>query len=81
MGANQVVYNDELFSGEIGQIGTQFDGLGHIGTRIGEEDVSYNGFRLDLNELAADRVYEFAFVFTPLLMKGATGSPGNPLAI
>jgi len=224
MGANQVVYNDELFSGEIGQIGTQFDGLGHIGTRVGEEDIFYNGFRLndihtsygltrlgienagpffargvlidvaaykgverlagdyiisiadiegalqsqgstiregdvvlfhtghgalwmvdnetyarsnpgpgitairwlverkivmagadtgnveanpgedperpfqghqwlmnrhgvynfenlDLSELAADRVYEFAFVFTPLLMRGATGSPGNPLAI
>lgn len=224
MGENQVVYNDELFSGEIGQIGTQFDGLGHIGTRRDGEDVFYNGFRLDdihssygltrlgvenagpfftrgvlvdvaafkgverlpadyvitisdiestlkaqgttirendvvlfhtghgalwmkdnetyarsnpgpgitairwlvaqkivmtgadtsnveavpgedperpyqghqwlmnrngvynfenldLSELARDRVYEFAFVFTPLLMKGATGSPGNPLAI
>jgi len=46
MGDNRVVYNDELFSGEIGQIGTQFDGLGHIGTRVGDEDVFYNGFRL-----------------------------------
>jgi len=46
MGENQVVYNDELVSGEIGQIGTQFDGLGHIGTRVGEEDIFYNGFRL-----------------------------------
>ena len=223
-GENQVVYNDELFSGEIGQIGTQFDGLGHIGTRVGDEDIFYNGLRLedihtayglsklgvenagpfftrgilldvaatkgvarlapdyiisiddieatlaaqgttiregdvvlfhtghgqlwmkdndtyartnpgpgvtavrwlveqkivmtgadtgnveanpgedperpyeghqwlmnrngvynfenlDLSELAADRVYEFAFVFAPLLMQGATGSPGNPMAI
>lgn len=32
-------------------------------------------------ELARDNVYEFAFVFAPLRLKGATGSPGNPLAI
>ncbi|HUQ52186.1 MAG TPA: cyclase family protein [Gammaproteobacteria bacterium] len=33
------------------------------------------------DELARDRAYEFAFFFAPLRMKGATGSPGNPLAI
>jgi kynurenine formamidase len=32
-------------------------------------------------ELARDRVYEFAFFYAPLKLKGATGSPGNPLAI
>ena len=32
-------------------------------------------------ELARDRVYEFAFFFAPLRLKGATGSPANPLAI
>ena len=31
--------------------------------------------------LLADEVYEFMFVFTPLRLKGATGSPGRPLAI
>lgn len=36
---------------------------------------------LDLESLAADRAYEFAFVFAPLRLKGATGSPGSPLAI
>jgi kynurenine formamidase len=36
---------------------------------------------LDLTELARDKVYEFAFVFCPLRFKGATGSPGNPIAI
>src|SRR5438477_8398638 len=30
-GKNEGVYHDEVFSGEIGQIGTQFDGLGHFG--------------------------------------------------
>src|SRR5687767_1253530 len=38
-GSNQATYHDELFSAEIGQVGTQFDGLGHIG--IG--DLYYNG--------------------------------------
>ncbi len=32
-------------------------------------------------ELARDRVYEFAFFFAPLKLKGGTGSPGNPIAI
>lgn len=32
-------------------------------------------------ELARDRAYEFAFVFAPLRLKGASGSPGNPIAI
>jgi kynurenine formamidase len=223
-GQNRVVHHDELFSGEIGQIGTQLDGLGHIGVRMGGDDFFYNGFRrsefgtaygleklgvenvgvfftrgvfidvagfrgvarlpigevitvddlqgalkkqsvdiregdvvilrtghgqlwmknnemygkgepgigmaaarwlcgkkivlvgsdtwatevvphenkerpfevhqlllvrhgiynlenLDLEELARDRVYEFAFIFAPLKLKGATGSPGNPIAV
>jgi kynurenine formamidase len=224
MGKNQGVHHDEMFSGEIGQIGTQLDGLGHVGVRIGNDDYFYNGFKrsefgtaygleklgienvgvfftrgvlvdaaaargvnrmksgevikasdlekalmaqgvevregdvvlirtghgqlwmkdnatfaagepgigmeaarwladrkivmvgsdvwatevvppedpdrpfpvhqhllvrngiynienLDLEELAKDRVYEFAFIFAPLRMKGATGSPGNPIAV
>jgi kynurenine formamidase len=36
---------------------------------------------LDLSELARDRATTFAFVFAPLRLKGATGSPGNPVAI
>jgi kynurenine formamidase len=44
-GKNMGVHHDELFSGEIGQIGTQLDGLGHVGVRIGEDDYFYNGFR------------------------------------
>jgi kynurenine formamidase len=41
----------------------------------------YNLENLDLSELAADQVYEFAFIFAPLKLKGATGSPGNPIAV
>jgi kynurenine formamidase len=46
MGKNGLVHNDELVSGEIGQVGTQFDGLGHVGVRVGNDDVFYNGNKL-----------------------------------
>lgn len=47
LGTNQVVWNDEVIFGELGQIGTQFDGLGHIGIRD-ENGVDrwYNGREL-----------------------------------
>jgi kynurenine formamidase len=45
-GKNKGVYFDEMFSGEIGQIGTQLDGLGHVGVRMLRDDYFYNGFRL-----------------------------------
>jgi kynurenine formamidase len=35
-GAAQLMYNDEFLATEIGQVGTQFDGLGHIGIAIGD---------------------------------------------
>jgi hypothetical protein len=44
-GENGLVYNDEMFSGQIGQIGTQLDGLGHVGIRVGGDDIFYNGFK------------------------------------
>ena len=49
-GSNQLVYHDEFVAASLGQVGTQFDGLGHIGKRIrmadgSIEDVFYNGFR------------------------------------
>ena len=40
-GTNDMYYHDEIVSAELGQVGTQFDGLGHVG--IG--DVFYNGNR------------------------------------
>ena len=36
---------------------------------------------LNLEELAAAKVYEFVFVCLPLKMRGATGSPVRPIAI
>ena len=48
-GKNQVIWHDEILTTEIGQVGTQFDGLAHIGARVGEvgdlnNEVFYNGF-------------------------------------
>ncbi len=50
LGANRVVWMDEFLATEVGQVGTQFDGLGHIGVAVGADaDKSelrfYNGFR------------------------------------
>ena len=48
-GDNRLVYHDDFVATEIGQVGTQFDGLGHIGIQLGKNgDKSemhfYNGF-------------------------------------
>lgn len=48
VGVNKVVFNDEYLTGEIGQVGTQFDGLGHPGRQMKLSDgttteVFYNG--------------------------------------
>ncbi len=47
--ANRVIGNDEFLCAEIGQVGTQFDGPGHIGMKLKmadgkDQDVYYNGF-------------------------------------
>jgi len=41
----------------------------------------WNIENLDLSQLVADKAYEFLFVWSPLKIKGATGSPGNPMAL
>jgi kynurenine formamidase len=41
----------------------------------------WNQENLHFEHLLADRAYEFLFVFTPVRFKGATGSPGRPIAI
>ena len=48
-GKNQLIGNDEFLCTEVGQVGTQFDGFAHIGTRMTMadgtvKDVYYNGF-------------------------------------
>ncbi len=41
----------------------------------------FNIENMTFEELAADSVYEFLFIATPIRFKGATGSPVRPLAI
>jgi kynurenine formamidase len=41
----------------------------------------WNIENLDLSQLVADKAYEFLFTWSPLKIKGGTGSPGNPIAI
>ena len=41
----------------------------------------FNLENLDFSQLVADQAYEFLFVWSPLKIKGGTGSPGNPIAI
>ena len=48
-GDNRMVYHDEFLAAEIGQVGTQFDALGHIGIQLGRDGDQnemhfYNGF-------------------------------------
>jgi kynurenine formamidase len=47
------VYNDELVTAEIGQVGTQFDGPGHIGVRTSKGDFYYNGRYLEDPDVTA----------------------------
>lgn len=47
-GENGVAWTNEFLATEIGQVGTQFDGLGHIGTHThGESTVFYNGHKAE----------------------------------
>jgi kynurenine formamidase len=81
-GKNRMVYHDEMFSGEIGQIGTQLDGLGHVGVRMFGDDYFYNGFRRSefgtaygLTKLGIENVGVF---FTRGVLIDVAGHRGTP---
>jgi kynurenine formamidase len=49
VGQDRIVFNDDFIAGQIGQVGTQFDGIGHVGRRMSmadgtTKDIYYNGF-------------------------------------
>ena len=49
VGQNKIIWHDEFLATEIGQAGTQFDGLGHVGVQVGEDGDKtnmrfYNGY-------------------------------------
>jgi kynurenine formamidase len=56
-----------------------------IGSPVHQILLAVNGIHmlesLKLDELAAKRVYEFAFILQPLKLKGATGSTVAPMAV
>lgn len=68
-GSNKIMWNDELLTTEIGQVGTQFDGLGHIGVQVGSDGDKkemrwYNGFTAEemnspygLNKLGTEKLH------------------------
>jgi len=68
-GTNNVIWHDEFLATEIGQVGTQFDGLGHIGVQVGgpndkDQMIFYNGFTeteiggsYGLNALGSERLH------------------------
>ena len=49
----------------------------HLQTHLG----IWNLENMQFVDLLADKTYEFLFVWSPLKIKGGTGSPGNPVAI
>ena len=75
-GAHKMVYNDEYLSTEIGQIGTQFDGPGHIGIMTSKGAFFYNGRKLsdpDINSygmgsLGVEHVVKKGFVCRGVLL-------------
>ncbi len=79
-GPQELVYVDEYLSTEIGQIGTQFDGPGHIGVRTSKGDFFYNGrFLTDpginaygMGPLGVEHVAKIGYVCRGVC-EGATG--------
>lgn len=75
-GDQMLVYNDEYLATEIGQIGTQFDGPGHIGIKTSKGNFFYNGrFAEDpdvttygLGPLGVEHVAEKGFVCRGVLL-------------
>ena len=93
-GDNQVVYHDELVTTQIGQVGTQFDGPGHVGIRTSKGDYFYNGRNREksyargpgntvtgMGELGVEFVAEKGFVCRGLLLNAAAykGLPRLPV--
>jgi kynurenine formamidase len=70
-GANAVVYRDEIVTSEIGQVGTQFDGLGHI-------SVSVNGVT-DSSEIRYYNGFKASDIFTPAGLKNVGVEKLHPI--
>ncbi len=93
-GSNGLVFHDEYVSTEIGQIGTQFDGPGHIGVHTSKGDIFYNGREREatyqrgagnrpvgMGDLGVEHVAEKAYVCRALLLDAPKHRGMNPLPI
>ncbi len=89
VGDNKVIWMDDFLATEIGQVGTQFDGLGHIG--IGGRDVFYNNTPKDqvfgptgLNKLGIEQVKPFftrGVLLDMVLQKGGPMNAGQEISV
>ncbi|MBT3534716.1 MAG: cyclase family protein [Rhodospirillaceae bacterium] len=77
-GPRELVGNDEVVTSEIGQVGTQFDGPGHIGVRTSKGDFFYNGRMLaevagpyGVGPLGVEHVAQIGFVCRGVLLNAA----------
>jgi kynurenine formamidase len=77
-GPQDLVGNDEIVTAEIGQVGTQFDGPGHIGVRTSKGDFFYNGRMLadvggpyGLGPLGVEHVGQIGFVCRGVVLNAA----------
>jgi len=60
------------------------DGAGsnsEVHIRLGMQHGIFSQEFMTFEDVLADEVYEFLFIFTPLRFTGGTGSPGRPIAI
>jgi len=88
-GKQELVYNDEYLSTEIGQFGTQFDGPGHIGVTTSKGMFFYNGRYLHdkdvgsygLGSLGVEHVGQLGFVCRGVLLDATALRKMNPLPI
>jgi kynurenine formamidase len=93
-GAAKLVYHDEFLATEIGQVGTQFDGPGHIGIRTSKGDMFYNGREreatyqrgpgnmvLGMGDLGVEYVADKGFVCRGVLLDATKHRGMNPLPI
>ncbi len=95
-GSNRIIWNDEFLATEIGQVGTQFDGLGHIGVRVkGDTDLAetryYNGFTgaemagaYGLQKLGVEHVKPFfttGHVIDAAAVKGGPMNAGDEISV
>lgn len=87
-GKQELVYNDEYVATEIGQIGTQFDGPGHIGVTTSKGMFFYNGRFLHdkdvgsygLGSLGVEHVGQLGYACRGVLLD-AVALRGGPLPV